>query len=46
VITLLTGDLRWCLVLSAAAVLAMLLGWPRRADMVRLAGDPAAAPIV
>ena len=45
VITLLTGNLRWCLVLSAAAVLAMLLGWPRRADMVRLAGDPAAAPI-
>jgi len=45
VISLLTGDLRWCLALSAAAVLAMLLGFPRRADMVRLAGDPAAAPI-
>ena len=45
VITMLTGDLRWCLALAAAAVLAMLLGWPRRADMVRLAGDPAAAPI-
>jgi hypothetical protein len=45
VIALLTGDLRWCLALSAAAVLAMLLGWPRRADMVRLAGDPAVAPI-
>lgn len=44
-ITLLTGDLRWCLGLGAAAVLAMLLGFPRRADMARLAGDPAAAPI-
>jgi hypothetical protein len=41
----LTGDLRWCVGLAAAAVLAMLLGWPRRADMQRLAGDPAAAPI-
>jgi hypothetical protein len=45
VITMLTGDLRWCVGLAAAAVLAMLLGWPRRADMQRLAGDPAAAPI-
>jgi hypothetical protein len=45
VIALLTGDLRWCLALSAAAVLAMLLSFPRRADMVRLAGDTAAAPI-
>lgn len=45
VISLLTGDLRWCLALSAAAVLAMLLGFPRRAEMVRLAGDPASAPI-
>lgn len=45
VISLLTGDLRWCLAFSAAAVLAMLLGFPRRADMVRLAGDPASAPI-
>jgi len=45
VISLLTGDLRWCLALSAAAVLAMLLGFPLRAHMVRLAGDPAAAPI-
>ena len=45
VITMLTGDLRWCLALAAAALLAMLLGWPRRADMARLAGDPAAAPI-
>ena len=44
-ITFLTGDVRWCLALSAAALLAMLLGWPRRADMQRLAGDPAAAPI-
>jgi hypothetical protein len=45
VIALLTGDLRWSFALSAAAVLAMLLGFPRRADMARLAGDPAAAPI-
>jgi len=45
VTSLLTGDLRWCLALSAAAVIAMLLGFPRHADMVRLAGDPAAAPI-
>jgi len=45
VISLLTGDLRWCLALSGAAALAMLLGFPRSADMVRLAGDPAAAPI-
>ena len=45
VITFLSGDLRWCLGLAAAAALAMLLGWPRRADMVRLAGDPSAAPI-
>ena len=44
-VTFLTGDVRWCLALSAAALLAMLLGWPRRADMVRLAGDPATAPI-
>lgn len=44
-VTFLTGDVRWCLALSAAALLAMLLGWPRRADMVRLAGDPAAGPI-
>jgi F0F1-type ATP synthase membrane subunit c/vacuolar-type H+-ATPase subunit K len=45
VIAMLTGDLRWCLALAAAALLAMLLGWPRRTDMQRLAGDPAAAPI-
>ena len=45
VITMLTGDVRWCMTLAAAALLAMLLGWPRRADMQRLAGEPAAAPI-
>jgi len=44
-ITMLSGDLRWCLALSAAAVIAMLLGWPRRADIARLAGDPSSAPI-
>jgi len=45
VLTLLGGDQRWCLGLSALAVVAMLLSWPRRADMVRLAADPATLPI-
>lgn len=40
VLTLLTGDIRWCLGLSALAVLAMLLGWPRSAEAARLAADP------
>jgi F0F1-type ATP synthase membrane subunit c/vacuolar-type H+-ATPase subunit K len=45
VLTLLGGDLRWCLGLSTLAVVAMLAGWPRRADMVRLAADPDRLPI-
>jgi len=44
-LTLLQGDPRWCLGLSALAALAMLLGWPRRADMARLAADPETRPI-
>ena len=44
-LTLLTGDLRWCLALSALALLAMAAGWPRRAEMERLAADPETRPI-
>jgi hypothetical protein len=45
VLNLLDGDLRWCLGLSALAMVAMLLDWPRRTDVIRLAAAPETAPI-
>jgi hypothetical protein len=45
VLTLLTGDVRWCLALSALAALAMAVGWPRRSEMERLVADPDTRPI-
>jgi hypothetical protein len=44
-VTLLGGDLRWAFGFGAIAMLAMLIGWPKKAEMVRLASDSAAAPI-
>jgi len=41
----LTGDLTWALGLAAAAALAMLAGWPRRADFDRMADPTAPRPI-
>jgi hypothetical protein len=45
VVTMLTGELLWCLVLCGAAAAAMLLGWPRRTDAARLVADPETRPI-
>lgn len=45
VLTMLSGDLAWCLALCGAAALAMLLGWPRRADAASLTADPETRPI-
>lgn len=45
VITLLTGDLRWCLGLGALAAVSMAMAWPRRAEVEKLTADPATAPI-
>jgi len=39
VLTLLTGELAGCLALSAGALAAMLMGWPRRSAMERLASN-------
>jgi len=44
VLTLLTGDLSWVLILAAAAVLAMVIGWPRRAQFDRLGRSDTEAP--
>jgi hypothetical protein len=46
VVTLVTGDLRWCLGLGALSAAAMLLAWPKRGEAEALACDPVAAPIV
>lgn len=43
-ITLLSRDVRWVLALGAAAVLAMLLGWPREGAWQRLNEDPRFRP--
>lgn len=45
VITLLEGDLRWCLGLATVSLVSMLLDWPKPAEWARLAADPATAPI-
>lgn len=45
VITLLTRDVRWVLGLGAAAVFAMLLGWPKPAAWQRLNEDPRSRPL-
>ena len=45
VITLLGGDLRWCLGLATVSLVSMLLDWPKPAEWERLANDPATAPI-
>lgn len=42
VVTLVTGNVNWVLGLGAAAMIAMLLGWPRRADARRLVKSDAA----
>jgi hypothetical protein len=41
VLTLLTGELMWCLALSAGALATMLAGWPKRSAMERLASEVA-----
>ena len=38
-ITLINGDMRWCLVFGALALISMLQGWPKRAELSRLASD-------
>ena len=45
VLTLLTGDFRWVLVLAAASALAMLIGWPKRSEFDRMAEPYAPRPI-
>jgi len=45
VITLLGGDLRWCLGLATVSLVSMLLDWPKPAEWERLASDPATTPI-
>lgn len=45
VITLLTGDIRWCIGLGALALLSMLASWPKRAEAEAMADDPTTAPI-
>ena len=44
-ITLLGGDIRWCLGLGAVSVISMLLDWPKASELKRLAADPTTAPI-
>lgn len=39
VLSFLSGDVRWCLGFGAVALLSMLLGWPRRSAMERLASE-------
>ena len=39
VLTFLSGDIRWCLGFGAVALVSMVLGWPRRSAMERLASD-------
>lgn len=39
VLTLLGGDPRWCLGFGAVALVSMVLGWPRRTAMERLASE-------
>jgi F0F1-type ATP synthase membrane subunit c/vacuolar-type H+-ATPase subunit K len=39
VLSLLSGDPRWCLGFGAVALASMALGWPRRSAMERLASD-------
>ena len=39
VLSLLGGDPRWCLGFGAVALVSMVLGWPRRSTMERLASD-------
>jgi hypothetical protein len=41
VLTLLTGELVWCVALSAGALATMLAGWPKRSAMERLASEVA-----
>jgi len=45
VLTILTGDFRWVLVLAAAAALAMLIGWPKRSEFDRMATPDSVRPI-
>lgn len=39
VLTLLSGDPRWCLGFGVVALVSMALGWPRRSEMERLASE-------
>jgi hypothetical protein len=38
VLSLLTGQLFWCLALGGASLLAMMMGWPRREHLLGLLG--------
>jgi F0F1-type ATP synthase membrane subunit c/vacuolar-type H+-ATPase subunit K len=39
VLSFLSGDVRWCLGFGAIALVSMLMGWPRRSAMERLASE-------
>jgi len=39
ILSFLSGDVRWCLGFGAAAIASMLLGWPNRSAMDRLASE-------
>ena len=39
ILSFLSGDARWCLGFGAVAAISMLLGWPKRSAMERLASD-------
>jgi hypothetical protein len=39
ILSLLSGDARWCLGFGAVALISMLLGWPKRSAMNRLAAE-------
>jgi len=39
ILSFLSGDARWCFGFGAVAVVSMLLGWPKRSAMDRLASE-------
>lgn len=39
VLSFLSGDARWCLGFGAVALISMLMGWPKRSEMNRLASE-------
>jgi F0F1-type ATP synthase membrane subunit c/vacuolar-type H+-ATPase subunit K len=38
-LSLLSGDVRWCFGFGLVALVSMLLGWPRRSEIERLASE-------